>query len=52
MMNKKIAEYFDGLQVDLIHISQAFAVDNKSPQIEPVHIFSLKSATIILEFNL
>lgn len=39
MMNKKIAEYFNGLQVDLIHISQAFAVDNKSPQIEPVHIF-------------
>ena len=39
MMNKKIAKYFDGLQVDLIHISQAFAVDNKSPQIEPVHIF-------------
>lgn len=39
MMNKKIVEYFDGLQVDLIHISQAFAVDNKSPQIEPVHIF-------------
>ena len=38
-MNKKIAKYFDGLQVDLIHISQAFAVDNKSPQIEPVHIF-------------
>ena len=38
-MNKKIAEYFDGLQVDLIYISQAFAVDNKSPQIEPVHIF-------------
>ena len=38
-INKKIAEYFDGLQVDLIHISQAFAVDNKSPQIEPVHIF-------------
>ena len=31
--------YFNGLQVDLIHISQAFAVDNKSPQIEPVHIF-------------
>lgn len=39
MMNKKIAEYFNGLQVDLIHISQAFAVNNKSPQIEPVHIF-------------
>lgn len=39
MMNKKIAEYFDGLQVDLTYISQAFAVDNKSPQIEPVHIF-------------
>lgn len=39
MMNKKNVEYFDGLQVDLIHISQAFAVDNKSPQIEPVHIF-------------
>lgn len=39
MMNKKITEYFDGLQVDLVHISQAFAVDNKSPQIEPVHIF-------------
>lgn len=39
MKNKKIAEYFDGLQVDLVHISQAFAVDNKSPQIEPVHIF-------------
>lgn len=39
MMNKKIAEYFDGLQVDIVHISQSFAVDNKSPQIEPVHIF-------------
>ena len=39
MMNKKIAEYFDGLQVDLVHISQSFTVDNKSPQIEPVHIF-------------
>lgn len=39
MMNKKITEYFDGLQVDLVHISQSFAVDNKSPQIEPVHIF-------------
>lgn len=38
-MNKKITEYFDGLQVDLVHISQSFAVDNKSPQIEPVHIF-------------
>lgn len=38
-MNKKIAEYFDGLQVDIVHISQSFAVDNKSPQIEPVHIF-------------
>lgn len=38
-MNKKIAEYFDGLQIDLVHISQSFAVDNKSPQIEPVHIF-------------
>lgn len=39
MMNKKITEYFDGLQVDLVHISQSFAVDNKSPQIDPVHIF-------------
>ena len=39
MMNKKITEYFDGLQVDLVHKSQSFAVDNKSPQIEPVHIF-------------
>lgn len=39
MMNKKITEYFDGLQVDLVHISKSFAVDNKSPQIEPVHIF-------------
>ena len=39
MMNKKIAEYFDGLQVDIVHISQSFAVGNKSPQIEPVHIF-------------
>lgn len=38
-MNKKIAEYFDGLQVDIVHISQSFAVDNKSLQIEPVHIF-------------
>ena len=24
-MNKKIVEYFDGLQVDLVHISQSFA---------------------------
>ncbi len=39
MMNNKFAEYFDGLQVDIVHISQSFAVDNKSPQIEPAHIF-------------
>lgn len=50
MMNNKFAEYFDGLQVDLVHISQSFAVDNKSPQIEPVHIFRAllhKSAGLI-----
>lgn len=39
MMNNKFVEYFDGLQVDIVHISQSFAVDNNSPQIEPVHIF-------------
>ena len=39
MMNNKFVEYFEGLQFDLVHISQSFAVDNKSPQIEPVHIF-------------
>ena len=39
MMNNNISEYFNGLQFDLVHISQSFAVDNKSPQIEPVHIF-------------
>lgn len=57
MMNNKFAEYFEGLQVDIVHISQSFAVDNKSPQIEPVHIFRAllhKSAGLVnyIEDNL
>lgn len=32
-------DFFEGLSVDIVHISQSYATDNRSPQIEPVHIF-------------
>lgn len=38
-MSSNIMDYFDGLGVDLVHIAQSYASDNRSPQIEPVHIF-------------
>ena len=38
-MSSNIMDYFDGLSVDLVHIAQSYASDNRSPQIEPVHIF-------------
>lgn len=38
-MSNKIIDYFEGLNVDITHIAQSYASDNRSPQIEPVHIF-------------
>jgi ATP-dependent Clp protease ATP-binding subunit ClpA len=38
-MNEHIAEFFNGLDVDVLHIAQSFANDNKSPKIEPAHLF-------------
>lgn len=40
MSNKnRIVDYFEGFDIDIVHIAQSFASDNKSPIIEPVHIF-------------
>lgn len=38
-MNSNVKNFFEGLSVDLIHIAQSYASDNRSPQIEPAHIF-------------
>lgn len=38
-MSSNVKKFFDGLSVDLIHIAQSYASDNRSPQIEPAHIF-------------
>lgn len=38
-MKAKAIGFFDGLNVDLIHIAQSFAKDNSNPQIEPAHLF-------------
>lgn len=38
-MNDKILHFFEELQVDILHIAQSYAKDNKSPQIEPAHLF-------------
>lgn len=38
-MNNKVTDFFETLSVNIVHIAQSFASDNKSPQIEPVHIF-------------
>ena len=38
-MSNKIIDYFEGLSVNIVHIAQSYASDNRSPQIEPVHIF-------------
>lgn len=38
-MSRKIMDYFDGMGVDVVHIAQSFASDNRSPRIEPVHLF-------------
>lgn len=38
-MSSNIMDFFEGLNVDIIHIAQSYASDNRSPQIEPVHIF-------------
>lgn len=49
-MNEKVMNYFDGVNVDILHIAQSFANDNKSPQIEPAHLFRAllhKSAGLI-----
>ena len=49
-MNEKIMNYFEGVNVDILHIAQSFANDNKSPQIEPAHLFRAllhKSAGLI-----
>ena len=38
-MSSNIMDFFEGLNVDIVHIAQSYASDNRSPQIEPVHIF-------------
>lgn len=38
-MGNTFIDYFEGLGVDVVHIAQSYAVDNSSPQIEPVHLF-------------
>ena len=38
-MSHNIIDFFEGLNVDLVHIALSYASDNHSPQIEPVHIF-------------
>lgn len=38
-MNNNIFDFFEGLSIDLLHIAQSYAIDNHSPQIEPVHLF-------------
>lgn len=38
-MSNNVIIFFEGLSVDLVHIAQSYASDNRSPQIEPVHIF-------------
>lgn len=38
-MSRRIMDFFEGLGVDLVHIAQSFASDNRSPRIEPVHLF-------------
>lgn len=38
-MKDKILHFFEELQVDVLHIAQSYAKDNKSPQIEPAHLF-------------
>ena len=38
-MSRRIMDFFEGLGVDLVHIAQSLASDNRSPRIEPVHLF-------------
>lgn len=38
-MSKTVMDYFEGMDVDIVHIAQSFAVDNSSPKIEPAHLF-------------
>lgn len=38
-MSNKFTEFFEGLNVDIVHIAQSFAIDNSSPKIEPAHLF-------------
>lgn len=38
-MSNNIIDYFEGLSIDFLHIAQSYAIDNHSPQIEPVHLF-------------
>lgn len=38
-MSSNIMDFFEGLNVDVVHIAQSYASDNRSPQIEPAHIF-------------
>ena len=35
----KYIQLLQGLQFDLLHIAKSFATDNKSPKIEPAHLF-------------
>ena len=38
-MSSNLIDFFEGVSVDIIHIAKSYASDNRSPQIEPVHLF-------------
>ena len=38
-MADKYSLHLEALPFDLLHIAQSFANDNKSPKIEPAHLF-------------
>lgn len=49
-MKDKILNFFEELPVNILHIAQSYAKDNKSPEIEPAHLFRAllhKSAGLI-----
>lgn len=39
MSQQTFIDYFEGIDVDIVHIAKSFAIDNRSPKIEPVHLF-------------
>jgi ATPase AAA-2 domain protein len=39
MSHPTVIDYFEGIDVDIVHIAKSFAIDNRSPKIEPAHLF-------------